>query len=260
MEEAAYITRIASLAGVEARHGRLYFGAEFCQLRQPTLGQVERAHDLARGRGMGFTLVTPFVTDSGMDHTLALVDFLGAQATGAEVVVNDWGVLRRLRERGGLTPVLGRLLSRQRRDPMIGEVIDRLPEETAEHLRGGSTDNPVVQDYLAGLGVARVELDNLVQGIRRRPGLPASLYLPWAYVSTTRRCRLCGCDGEGYAPERIPARCDRACERHAFTVDKDGAPRQLLLVGNTQFVDSGPPPEDLAELGVDRLVHQLDLV
>jgi len=96
---------------------RLYFGNEFCNHLIPssrTLSEV-----LARSRELGllFSLVTPTVTDSGID---ALGRLFRSLPDGSEVIVSDWGVLRLARtEFPSLLPVAGRLLCKIMKDPRL---------------------------------------------------------------------------------------------------------------------------------------------
>ncbi len=261
MEKAAYITRLESAGEIHSSYSRLYYGTEFCQLMLPSARELGRAAALAQDRGLAFTLMTPYVTNSGLEQVDSLLDRL---EDGAEVVVNDWGVMRRVRERGGLIPVLGRLLTRQRRGPKIIRVIDHLPEDAAAHFRGCGITNSILTDHLASLGVERIELDNLLQGISPVGGFKASLYYPYGYIATTRLCRVYRCDAADfasrYSQRRIPTRCDRPCERFVFTMDKESSPVPVYLKGNAELFKNEELPDNLDELGVDRLVHEIDLV
>ena len=261
MEKAAYITRLDSADELGFGYSRLYYGAEFCQLMLPSKKDLGRAMGLARDRGLAFTLVTPYVTNAGMEQVDSL---LAGLDEGAEVVVNDWGVMRKVRERGGLVPVLGRLLTRQRRGPKIVRVIDYLPEDAAAHFRGCGITNPTVREHMASLGIERIELDNLLQGISGAGGYKASLYYPYGYIATTRLCRVYRCDASDFAGQysqrRIPTRCDRPCERYVFALDKGSSPVPIFLKGNVELFKNEELPANLGELGIDRLVHELDLV
>ena len=107
-------------------------------------------------------------------------------------------------------------------------------------------------------GVRRVELDNLLQGIRREQGLPASLYHPFVYVTTTRLCLLAGIT-RPRKNLRSMGPCALECRRFDATLRHPDMPAPLLLKGNTQFVRNDRLPENLQELQVTRLVHQPEL-
>ncbi|MDD5630057.1 MAG: hypothetical protein PHU21_13395, partial [Elusimicrobia bacterium] len=237
---------------------RLYFGAEFCERLLPDAAQLDAARDFAQQRRLAFTFVTPFVAEAGLAALQPLLERLAAAAGGPfEVVVNDWGVFRQLTEgswKGALVPVLGRLLTKQKRDPRIAE-LPGLPEPAREHLRRCSADAPAFAAFLRERGVARIELDNPLQGLERGSDLRASLYVPFVTVTTTRLCFMAGADSGPRELRRV-APCGRECRSYTATLRSRGMGRDLILKGNTQFYENPDLPKDLEVLGVDRLVRQ----
>ena len=145
----------------------------------------------ATRRGMGFSLVTPFLDEPGLTRTLALIRAL-PDDPAIEVVANDLGLIEALRAAGWRgTVVAGRLLTRQRRGPGFQSFGD-VPPEAAAALRGSALDSPAFVELLGSVyGVKRFELDDLVQGVSV-PVLPAgvslSLYRPYLLVTATRNC------------------------------------------------------------------------
>jgi hypothetical protein len=130
-----------------------------------------------------------------------------------------------------------------------------LPERAVQHFRESNVDTPEFRDFLAGLGIRRVELDNLTGGIRRQKGvLPASLHVPFAYVTTTRFCPAASCEKQSIPFRRI-GDCAFECRGYTFSLRHPDMPRGLLLKGNTQFFRNDRLPDDLEALNIDRLVH-----
>ena len=120
VEKAVYFLSIDELLAWDEDCDRFYFGQEFCQRLLPTVPDLMRAVERAASRNLGFTLVTPFVTNAGMARVKELVRSLPDNFPEGllEVVVNDWGVLSWLhRERPVLPLALGRLLVKQKRGP-----------------------------------------------------------------------------------------------------------------------------------------------
>jgi hypothetical protein len=116
-------------------------------------------------------------------------------------------------------------------------------------------DVPVYAAFLQEQGVARLELDNLLHGMVRESPLPASLYYPWGYISTTRMCLVNSCDSRR-APMRAIFPCRRECRTYSFRLTHEDMPVPVYLSGNTQFYRNDVIPESLADLGVDRLVYE----
>lgn len=258
-ERAVLFSEPADLEAFSGPCDRIYFGHEFCQRRFPGPGAAGRALDLAAGRNLPFTLVTPFVTDAGLARVRELLDELASAGLpdGFEIVVNDWGALRMIRHKWpGIPLILGRLLTKQKRGPRLMNILDRLPADAADHFMRSNVDTPHLAEFLRTQGIVRVELDNLLQGIRRAPGtLPASLYTPFAYISTTRLCLLMRGD-QSDKNFRSIGQCSRECRRYDITLTHPDMPVPLHLHGNTMFFKNNEIPSDLAELNIDRIVFE----
>ncbi|MFN3477211.1 MAG: hypothetical protein ACK4Z6_06630, partial [Candidatus Methylomirabilales bacterium] len=76
---------------------RVYFGNEFCQHLIPTLAHLRAVYLAAVEKGFTFTLLTPYITDDGLEKLKPLLSFLSTREDLIEVVVNDWGVFNFLR-------------------------------------------------------------------------------------------------------------------------------------------------------------------
>ncbi|MDP7294889.1 MAG: hypothetical protein QGG24_06170, partial [Vicinamibacterales bacterium] len=55
---------------------RVYLGNEFCERLIPSVQLLERAHTAAAERGLALTLLTPYVTDDGIDRLRPLLSRL----------------------------------------------------------------------------------------------------------------------------------------------------------------------------------------
>ncbi len=228
------------LGGALGAPSRLYFGVEFCQHLMPTAADVAEARAWAEERGWGFTMLTPYVTDAFLPP---VDEQLAALAPGTEVVVEDWGVLRRARAAGHL-PVLGRGLHRLTRDP-------RLPDVGPEHLRGddppsswqqGSLGSRRFRAFLKRSGVGRVHLDVPLQGLSPLPeGVPVAVHLPYGMIASGRICMVSSW-GKPASQRFVPPRhCDAPCRR--FTVAlrapwsrRDGGAESVPLVSDGSFI------------------------
>ena len=241
---ALFLNRLVPLSG---RYERLYFGAEFCPwlLPQPEAGVAacRAAHD----QGWHFTLATPVLAESVLPRLRDLLEALaGLVEPGDEVLISDWGALELVREALPQLPILlGRILSGQKRGPRILELT--LTVEQREYFRRGSWYGREAAALLEEMGIARVELDNLLQGLAPLPtGLTGSLHYPYAMVTSSRNC-----------PFRVDLKgtgCGSRCGE-AFRLETDQTPIPLLQCGNTQFLQNPALPSDPSALGIDRLVH-----
>ncbi|MFH1775826.1 MAG: hypothetical protein ABH839_04160 [Chloroflexota bacterium] len=261
MEQALFIAKVEHLKYYEPRFSRIYFGNEFCQQLIPSVGDLERVLDFVGQNNLDFTLVSPYVTDRGLEGLEPLLAATAEGKPGSEVVFNDYGVWRVLKGRyRGLSPVMGRLLNRMKRGPRLMTVIDKLPSSTVDYFRSSNLAVPVLRWFLAESGVSRVELDNVLQGMDfNLDGLKASLYWPYAYVTTTRLC-LANCGEEPESREKIGIfPCERECRKYTFYLENEAMPVPLIRKGNTIFFENEALPDDMSGLGIDRIVVEPEL-
>lgn len=260
MEKAVYLTKINGLANLSADFSRIYFGNEFCERLLPTVDDLKEMLEYAFKKGMKFTFVTPYVTNRGLKILNSLFTFLAQENSGCEVVFNDYGVLRVLLNNfDGLKPVMGRLLNKMKRGPRLMNLIDALPETTVKYFRSSSLDTQAFRNFLAKNKINRVELDNLLQGIElnlSRFEISASLYVPYAYVTTTRACLAVNCDVHGQEDMVGIFPCKKECQRYTFYLKSRIMPTLLIRKGNTIFFKNDRMPENLEKIGVDRIVYE----
>lgn len=260
MERAIYLTKIEGLANFGADFSRIYFGNEFCERLLPSVGELKEILDFTLKNEIKFTFVTPYVTNKGLKSLSSLFTFLAKENPGCEVVFNDYGVLRVLLNRyGELKPVMGRLLNKMKRGPRLMNLIDALPETTVKYFRGSSLDTQSFRNFLVKHKIRRVELDNLLQGIElnlSKLEISASLYFPYAYVTTTRACLAINCDVHGQEDVVGIFPCKKECQRYTFYLKSRIMPTFLIRKGNTIFFKNDRIPENLEEIGVDRIVYE----
>ncbi len=260
MEQAIFISKIENLRYVDSKHSRLYFGDEFCQRLMPSLEDLNVAKDFILKRKMAFTLVTPYVTNEGIEILRPLLEYAIKNFSEPEIVINDWGILRLLRKEFNYSNfALGRLLTKQKRGPRIMSLKNKVPQSMLLHFKASNIDVNILSDFLNSNGIKRVELDNLLQGIDRRDfSLKASLYYPFAYVTSSRFCLAASCE-DGRKSLRSISSCNKECQKYTFRLHHKTMPVDLFLKGNTQFFKNEVLPKDLERLAIDRLVYEPDI-
>lgn len=230
---------------------RVYAGAEFCPWRLPATANLHAALNWAHDRGCAFTLVTPVLIEPLRESLRAsLAILLPALTANDEVVISDWGALDLVRSLcPEATVVLGRVLSGQKRDARTADL--DLSETQRTHFRQGGWYSAPAVELLLELGIRRVELDNLLQGVAALPTpLRGTLHVPFAMVASSRNC-----------PFRRPGSaepCPRPCGE-VFTLTSVESPEPLLQGGNTQFLRVDDLPDDPLSLGIDRIVEHVEL-
>jgi hypothetical protein len=255
------------------RFTRLYYGTEFCERLVPTVSQVRRAYEAAATRRLGVSLLTPYVTDSGLDRLRPVLDWLAAlDDSSVEVVVNDWGTLRLLRrDFPGLRPLLGRLMNRLLRDPRIASEFagPRAPTAAVTALQQSGVTAAVFRRFLNRHGITMVEFDNLFQGLDMNfgaLGLSASLYIPYGYVATGRVCPIGSLRLPASQKFDVESPCRQECRLYTLRFEYSGSPfdnrdQEFFEQGNTYFYFQdrrmiASSAEMVERLGIRRIVYQ----
>lgn len=224
---------------------RCAYGNEFCEHLIPSPRQLETVLAVAGDREMGLTLLTPYVSDAGIELLKPLFEVLSEDGA-SEVVFNDWGVLNLLRrEFPRLKPVQGRLMNKSLRDPRVTGVYaaSDAPAPALVSLRRSNLDCMSYTGFLAGLGVDSVELDNLPQGVDlsfAENGVKASAYVPFGFISTSRICMAAGIHYDKRDKFQPGAPCHHECQTHLLEYAYTNTPfgnrdQKFYLNGNSYF-------------------------
>lgn len=256
MEKAVFIAKKEQIPLIKNGFTRLYFGQEFCERLIPSKGDLEEALKFAADSSMAFTLVTPFLTEPYLHRWVETAKAVHERVPDAEIVANDWGFLRIMRKEMASHPfLLGRLLCKQKRGPQILRILDKVPPTMLDHFRRSTSDVPITREFLKTLGIKRIELDNLLQGIERDNDIPGSLYYPYGYITTTRLCLSNSCTDRKESLRAIFP-CGKECQRLSFTLTHKDMPVPVYLAGNAQFYHYEKLPENPEKYNIDRLVFE----
>jgi hypothetical protein len=101
----------------------LYFGNEFCQNIIPAKQHINKAFQWALKNNIQFVFVLPYITNDKVKTADSLLHILNNKKRNIEIVFNDWGTLSLILKYKNLQPVLGRLLTKQRKDPIAENII-----------------------------------------------------------------------------------------------------------------------------------------
>ncbi|MDD5128106.1 MAG: hypothetical protein PHO40_00420 [Candidatus Omnitrophica bacterium] len=261
MEKALHISRLSDFKFWRAEHSRIYFGNEFCDRLIPSEEELDRVLSFAAGRNLGFTLLTTFCTDKNLHSYKKLFDLLSQSRADAEIVINDWGLLK-IAKNYPFDLVLGRLLNKQKRGPRIIGVIERLPELMRERFRKSGI-NGYFSAFLLDCGIKRVELDNLLQGVSldefRGKGICCSLYIPFGYITVSRSCPH-RCRRDLSSDTVADSICRRECLENRYWLRHPQMPVPLISKGNAVFFENKIIPEFILYKGgvVNRIVYEAE--
>jgi hypothetical protein len=210
------------------------------------------------------TLLTPPATDEGLERCCRLFRFLEREVPGAEVVVNDWGVLCLLKdEYPSLPAAAGRLFNKGFKDPRSpypGRAAE-ISEDVQELLNGCSFDTPLFHKKLREFGVRRVERDLLPyrdSDTKNTDGLGTSVYFPFGYVSTGRVCWVASfkaSPGGKFSPLEA---CHGPCDGLLLEMGGGQSNFRLFQGGNTVFYLY--PPSVLGSFAEDKTYKEVRLI
>jgi len=213
------VTSVANAESLLARRDgvtRLQFGSEFCESLLPAPAQLRQMLTLAEANGLAFSLATPICSDHSVTRLRKLLVHLPPQS---EVVANDWGMLHMLHaDFPGLTPVAGRLICKQIKDP-------RLPSAQWATLYPHGVHGAPFVAMLRRFGVGRVEMDVAPYAAAEdlhSPQLRVSAHTPWGFSVKGRACRIGSlhlADADKFA---IAGKCRRECLDYVAPMTRDG--------------------------------------
>lgn len=228
------------------RVDRVRIGSSLCPRLLPPPDRLRHAADMAISMCARLELETPPLGDGDLDRLRQLLDQLERTRPGAEVVVNDWGMLRVVhREYPLLVPVIGRVLHRQMCDPRIPAVDpDRLGGRPPAWGLGSATSRGWAR-LVRRWGVQRVEIDWPLHGLEPSAwaalDLELTLHLPLTLVASGRSCVLRDPLG---AVDRADhgERCDLSCTHTAIHLEAPWGDRaggearpEMVRLGNAEL-------------------------
>lgn len=267
----AFLTDSISLAKKCKNIDMLYFGDEFCQNKIPSLTRLKYAYELAKSNNMKFAFVLPFMTDSQFDFADVLLKYLGGLNDNIEAVFNDWGTFLAVSKYKNLKPVLGRLLTKQRKDPAAQNILDgaqqkikmifennekilirpkKIPDGLKRYFQKTFADVPHVMDFMISNNIKRYELDLLPWGNKLKTGgrIKTSVYYPYINISATRYCGAVNLD--------YSSKCSKICRKQKIEIGSGILKYPYVIIGNAIFYKAGAGmlQKELKNSGADRIV------
>lgn len=204
----------------------VYLGGEFCENKLPSPADYKKLAAVFPGR---VVTVTSIMSDRGLGRAADLLKkHLGGQKD-FELVVNDWGLLRLLRDkyRSKARPVLGRLL--------IWEI--------------ARMDKPFLNSFCREYGIRAVEAD-CEAVLKQLSGFKGSIHYhsPYRFRSTTRFCP--------HMKAFNSSPCTRACGAPVRLKNPKVLGEDLYLIGNAYFTPNRPVKHRLIRRIVETFIRE----
>jgi hypothetical protein len=186
--------------------------------------------------------------------------------------VNDYGVLHLIdTEYKNLTPIMGRLLNKMKRDPRFSisgydianieiKNLKRVEENQKEAIKASAFELPAYQEFLKGKGVIRVGTDTLSQQLDAKTikkwGFPVDLYWPWTYITSSRSCAIAAYTQPGKDSHPTDEPCKFQCRTYDFAFRSDKKMLPTIFRGNAVWMSTRSLYEEYFKQGFSRLVYE----
>jgi hypothetical protein len=225
-------------------YDRIYFGEEFCE-RLISFESYKKAIDKHKNSRIDISIVTPVCTDIGISILEKTFAYIEKILPHCEIIVNDYGVLNLVR-RYNLQPIIGRVLSRQRRGIHSKFISTEL---ALKYLK--SSAYPMNAHLLRNLGIKRVEIDNLSQGLENEDEFNRSIHYPLSYITITRNCKIANSDSISNKLDY----CNKECDKYQIKMYNENIP-EMIMIGNAIFKKI----EELPKIKYDRIIIPYSLI
>lgn len=267
----AFLTDNADILNKIQKPDILYFGNEFCQNIIPAKKQISKAFNWALKNKIPFVFVLPYITNDKIKKADSLLQLLNDKKQDIEIVFNDWGTLSLILKYKNLKPVLGRLLTKQRKDPIAENIIEnrqnkikiaiidgkktivkakQVPETLKTYFQKSFLDVPHVIDFMTANKIKRYELDLLPWGtkIKTNKKIQLSIYYPYVNITTTRYC--------GAINLKYTKICSKICQSQIMEVGINKLKYPYIIKGNAVFYKTSKDilNKTVKNANIDRIV------
>lgn len=217
---------------------RIYYGSEFCEKRIDSIDRILDIAKYCKDRGYSFTFVTPPMTNAGLQKYQQTVLALVGEKLLSEIIVNDIGFLYWLHKKFEVKLTLGRTFEKISHDGRIGstELKAFYGDNGISYAASSGVFSTPSQLLYQKLGVSRFDIDLPNIPIEFSKNCHCSVYLPYSYLTSGRRCMIGSVDKTNTIEE-----CSQLCRSYnqlmvktinIFPKDKQ---QQLLRNGNTIY-------------------------
>ena len=219
----------------DIRPQRLYIGNAFCHLLFPKEDQLFLLLEKAGKEGLQVTLTFSYIREYMLENVKMLLDRLEgwceANDSVLEIQVNDWAMAAMLKEKQLLTPVLGILLNKRRKDPRLHYKLETMAQTEAaagsKFLEENGLNADFYREYLEQeYGIVRFEWESCGYDMTLLTE-KNSLHLPFYQTNTSQYCTLYAkCTTGDRGKQKLVKQCPGFCKDYAFLY-----PDHLKMVG-----------------------------
>lgn len=224
----------------------IYYGSEFCMEKIARLLCLDKVINYCEKYDKTLCYLTPFVPEANYTYFLSVIEKIAKSAIRIEVIVNDYGMLRKLHEdyKDRFVLTYGRLLNRKKKSPTIMNLFGKFNEDSQEALQTNAINNTYSYRILEQFGINNLIYENVYQGNRldAECSFQMQLMFPYVQISTSRKCF--GTCLNSDAPF-VNESCDGSCNRKRYVLYNEHIKQEVILCGNTIMYKNEEVPADL---------------
>lgn len=240
---------------------RVYIGNDFCTCLFPNDVLLNKLLNQAYNENLDITVCYPVIIQRNLPkikNSLNIInDFCQAKDIKIELTINDYGMLLILQEENltGITPVLGRLLNKRKKDPRIKYRMSY--DIYKEKLGQNNITSTHYLKFLESYNLKRVEFETC-EFLNEVPEGAHTLHFPFYQISTASNCLLySNCKNNTVAKQELPEECPHYCSDFYFSY-----PKHLNMIGknnsifgvDSEFLSNQEVIDYYDKSGIDRLV------
>jgi hypothetical protein len=260
MENAISVNNIEELQCTGKKYTRIYYGNEFCSQMMFGIEEIKQVQEFCNTNNKQLTLVTPYMTEGSIEKVGRVFEYLNDNnGTAYEVVINDWGLMLFVNTyfNGKFDLILGCLLNKIKKSPVVMNFIDKLGEEAREVLKTSSCNLVPIWEIIEKYKIKRIEFENVLQenNIVDKFPFEKSLRYPFVFITTARRCitDFVFQDLKYYEL----AKCKKSCNQTCVSLYNKIMGRDVILKGSTFFYRNNTIPENIKQYS--RIVYNRQL-
>lgn len=240
---------------------RLYIGNEFCHNLFPCLDNLIKMLEKAKEESLNVTLCFTYIRECYIQKTKDIIEkvynWCKINNFKIEIVVNDWGMLKLLKDKENyFTLCLGNLLNKRKKDPRY--IYKNGYEKNKELLSLNSLNNKKFREFLKDNNIERYEYESCNYKIAMPEG-KHSLHFPFYMTNSSQYCPLYAmCTTMNRGNQKLVKSCPKYCRDYVFLY-----PKHLKMIGKYNslfaFDDTLLKDKEILEYYINNNINRLVL-
>lgn len=240
---------------------RLYIGNEFCHNLFPCIDNLIKMLEKAKEELLNVTLCFTYIRECYIQKTKDIIekvyDWCKINNYKIEIVINDWGMLKLLKNKEKyFTLSLGTLLNKRKKDPRY--IYKNGYEKNKELLSLNSLNSKKFREFLKNNNIERYEYESSGYKIAIPEG-KHSMHFPFYMTNSSQYCPLYAmCTTMNRGNQKLVKSCPKYCRDYVFLY-----PKHLKMIGKCNslfgFDDTLLKDRDVLEYYINNNINRVVL-